>query len=98
MTEAIELAFYLKKSGFIPDQVQDFYPTPGTLSTVMYRTGIDPRSGKSVHIPGESEKRQQRALLQFNRKENAALVKEALRQVAGVSSGGDLPSVSSQRP
>ena len=80
LAEAIELALYLKKSGFIPDQVQDFYPTPGTLSTAMYHTGIDPRSGKSIHVPGEREKRLQRALLQFNRKENAALVREALRE------------------
>ena len=80
LTEAIELALYLKKSGFIPDQVQDFYPTPGTLSTVMYHTGIDPRNGASVHVPGEREKRLQRALLQFNRKENSALVREALRK------------------
>jgi len=80
LTEAVELALYLKKSGFIPDQVQDFYPTPGTLSTVMFHTGIDPRSGASVHVPLEREKRLQRALLQFNRKENAALVREALRE------------------
>ncbi|MCL2602820.1 MAG: DUF3362 domain-containing protein, partial [Treponema sp.] len=78
--EAIELALYLKQSGFVPDQVQDFYPTPGTLSTVMYHTGVDPRSGESVHVPGEREKRLQRALLQFNRKENAATVQQALRQ------------------
>jgi uncharacterized radical SAM protein YgiQ len=80
LTEAIELALYLKKSGFVPDQVQDFYPTPGTLSTVMYRTGIDPRSGEGIHVPGEREKRLQRALLQFHRKENAATVRKALRQ------------------
>jgi hypothetical protein len=46
----------------------------------MYHTGIDPRSGESVHVPGEREKRLQRALLQFNRKENRALVREALRE------------------
>jgi len=80
LEEAIELALYLKETGFIPDQVQDFYPTPGTLSTVMYHTGIDPRSGESIHIPPEREKHLQRALLQFNRKENRALVREALKQ------------------
>ena len=79
LAEAVELALYLKKSGFVPDQVQDFYPTPGTLSAAMYHTGIDPRNGASIHVPGEREKRLQRALLQFNRKENSALVREALR-------------------
>ena len=63
LQDAEELARYLKKSGFIPEQVQDFYPTPGTLSTVMYHTGIDPRSGEKIHVPGEKERRQQRALL-----------------------------------
>jgi len=80
LDEAIELALYLKKSGFIPDQVQDFYPTPGTLSTTMYHTGIDPRRGTKIHVPGEREKRLQRALLQFDRKENVKLVREALRE------------------
>jgi len=79
LEEAIELALYLKKSGFVPDQVQDFYPTPGTLSTVMYHTGLDPRSGESIHVPGEREKRLQRALLHFNRKENSRLAREALK-------------------
>ena len=63
LEDAEELARYLKKSGFIPDQIQDFYPTPGTLSTVMYHTGFDPRSGENIHVPGERERRQQRALL-----------------------------------
>ncbi|MCL2374691.1 MAG: YgiQ family radical SAM protein, partial [Treponema sp.] len=79
LSEAIELALYLKKSGFVPDQTQEFYPTPGTLSTAMYHTGIDPRDGTNIHIPGEREKRLQRALLHFNRKENLKLVTEALR-------------------
>ena len=78
LEDTIELALFLKQSGFIPDQVQDFYPTPGTLSTAMYRTGIDPRTGNSIYVPGEREKRLQRALLHFNRKENASLVREAL--------------------
>jgi uncharacterized radical SAM protein YgiQ len=81
MKEAVELALYLKKTRFLPDQVQDFYPTPGTLSTVMYHTGLDPRTMEAVYIPrGEREKRLQRSLLQFNRKENLALVREALRE------------------
>ena len=80
LSDAAELALYLKKSGFIPDQVQDFYPTPGTLSTTMYHTGLDPRGGESIHVPGEREKHLQRALLQFNRKENRVLAREALRE------------------
>ena len=78
LQDAAELALYLKKSGFVPDQVQDFYPTPGTLSTVMYHTGIDPRSGEKIHIPGEREKHLQRSLLHFNKKENRSLVIKAL--------------------
>ena len=63
LKDAQELAHYLKKNGFVPDQVQDFYPTPGTLSTVMFHTGIDPRSGEPIYVPGEKEKHQQRAML-----------------------------------
>jgi radical SAM superfamily enzyme YgiQ (UPF0313 family) len=81
LQEAVELALYLKKTRFIPDQVQDFYPTPGTLSTAMYHTGLDPRTMEAIYVPrGEREKRLQRGLLQFNRKENHALVREALRE------------------
>ncbi len=80
MEDAIELALSLKRDGFVPDQVQDFYPTPGTLSTAMYRTGLDPRSMQPIHVPkGERERKLQRALLQFNRPENRRLVVEALR-------------------
>jgi radical SAM superfamily enzyme YgiQ (UPF0313 family) len=71
----------MKKSGFVPDQVQDFYPTPGTLATVMYRTGLDPRTMTPVYAArGEREKKLQRALLQFNHPENRRLVSEALRE------------------
>ncbi|QQO09769.1 YgiQ family radical SAM protein [Breznakiella homolactica] len=81
LEDAVELALYLKKSRFVPDQVQDFYPTPGTLSTAMYRTGIDPRTMEPVSVPrGDREKRLQRALLQFNRRESKNLVLEALRK------------------
>jgi uncharacterized radical SAM protein YgiQ len=81
LNDAVELALYLKKSHFIPDQVQDFYPTPGSLSTVMYRTGLDPRTMSPVYVPrGEREKRLQRSLLQFNHPENRKLVLEALRE------------------
>lgn len=79
LKDAVELALYLKKWGYSPEQVQDFYPTPGTVSTVMYYTGIDPLTGKSVYVAQDyNEKKLQRALLQFSRPENAALVREAL--------------------
>jgi uncharacterized radical SAM protein YgiQ len=80
LEDAIALALYLKQSRFIPDQVQDFYPTPGTLSTVMYRTGLDPRTMEAIYVPrGEGEKKLQRALLQFNRPEQRPLVIKALQ-------------------
>jgi uncharacterized radical SAM protein YgiQ len=64
MKEAEELIRYLKKTGFVPEQTQDFYPTPGTMSTVMYHTGIDPRSMKPVYVPkGDKERKKQRELL-----------------------------------
>jgi uncharacterized radical SAM protein YgiQ len=79
LKEAIELALYLKESGFIPDQVQDFYPTPGTLSTCIFFTGIDPFTKKEIYTPmSEEEKRMQKALLHFNKPENYYLVKKAL--------------------
>ena len=86
LNEAIETALYLKKTGFVPDQVQDFYPTPGSLATAMYYTGFNPhREGADGHLEkvyvarGGHERRLQRALLQFNKRENVNLVKEALR-------------------
>jgi uncharacterized radical SAM protein YgiQ len=83
LAEAIELAEYLRDSGFIPDQVQDFYPTPGTLATAMYWTGRDPLSGEEVYVArGERERAMQRALLHYRRVENRELVLEALR-IAG---------------
>ncbi len=79
LEEAIELAVYLKGSHFIPEQVQDFYPTPGTLSTCMYYTGIDPLTGQNIYVPKTlAEKAMQRALLQFSRPENYERVREAL--------------------
>ena len=81
LREAVELALFLKKEGFIPDQVQDFYPTPGSLSTCMFVTGIDPQTGENVYVPrGEREKRMQRALLHFHKPENRTLVREALTE------------------
>jgi len=79
LEDAVELAEYCRDSGFIPDQVQDFYPTPGTVSTCMYYTGLDPRTMNKVYVPrGGRERRMQRALLQFNRRENRRIVREAL--------------------
>ena len=76
---AIELAQYIKSMKYTPEQVQDFYPTPGSLSTTMYYTGINPITGENVYIPKEQkEKNMQRALLQFTVPENHRLVKEAL--------------------
>jgi uncharacterized radical SAM protein YgiQ len=76
---AAELAVYLKKSRFAPDQAQDFYPTPGTLSTVMYRTGLDPRTMDAIHVPGPREKKLQRALLYFSKPEQRSAAAEALK-------------------
>ena len=79
LKDAVELALCLKRDGYAPEQVQDYYPTPGTASTVMYYTGIDPLKMKPVYVATDyHEKQLQRALLQFNRPQNAALVREAL--------------------
>ena len=81
MNDAVEMALWLKKWGYSPEQVQDFYPTPGTISTVMYYTGINPMTAKAVYVTTDyHEKQLQRALLQFSRPENANLVREALRR------------------
>ncbi len=80
MSDAVEMALWLKKWGYSPEQVQDFYPTPGTISTVMYYTGIHPMTGKHVYVTTDyHEKQLQRAMLQYSRPENANLVREALR-------------------
>jgi radical SAM superfamily enzyme YgiQ (UPF0313 family) len=77
--DAVKLAEYLHHIGRQPEQVQDFYPTPGTLSTCMYYTGIDPRTMKPVYVPRTAhEKALQRALLQWMRPEKKRLVVEAL--------------------
>ncbi|ALU36777.1 YgiQ family radical SAM protein [Clostridium autoethanogenum] len=79
LNAAIELAEYIKSMGYTPEQVQDFYPTPGSLSTTMYYTGINPLSGEKVYVPkSQKEKNEQRALLQFSVPKNYNLVKEAL--------------------
>ncbi len=80
MKAAVELAEYLRDLGYMPEQVQDFYPTPSTISTCMYYTGLDPRTMKPVYVPtNPHEKAMQRALIQYRRPENRELVEEALR-------------------
>ena len=80
LEDAIEMALWLKKEHYNPEQVQDFYPTPGTVSTVMYATGIHPLTGERVYVCRDyHEKQLQRALLQPNVPKNAPLVREALR-------------------
>ncbi len=93
LADAIELALCLKRNGYAPEQVQDYYPTPGTASTVMYYTGINPLNMKPVYVATDyREKQMQRALLQYNRPQNADLVREALT-LAGrtdlIGYGGD---------
>lgn len=79
LKEAIELAEYLRDLGYMPEQVQDFYPTPSTLSTVMYYTGLDPRDMKPVYVcRNPHEKAMQRALIQYRNPKNYDLVYEAL--------------------
>ncbi|MDD3164956.1 MAG: YgiQ family radical SAM protein, partial [Oscillospiraceae bacterium] len=79
MKEAVELAEYLRDLGYMPEQVQDFYPTPSTISTVMYDTGLDPRTMKPVYVPTDPhEKAMQRALIQYRNPKNYYLVWEAL--------------------
>ena len=79
LKEAIELAEYLRELGYMPEQVQDFYPTPSTMSTVMYYTGIDPRNGEKVYTAkNPHEKAMQRALIQYRNPDMYDLVKEAL--------------------
>lgn len=79
LKEAIELAEYLRDWGYMPEQVQDFYPTPSTISTTMYYTGLDPRTMKKVYVPrSPHEKNMQRALIQYRNPDNYDLVYEAL--------------------
>lgn len=81
LKEAVELAEYLRDLGYMPEQVQDFYPTPSTLSTCMYYTGLDPRTMKPVYVPvNPHEKALQRALIQYRNPNNYELVVEALHQ------------------
>lgn len=80
MKEAIALAEYLRDLGYMPEQVQDFYPTPSTISTCMYYTEVDPRTMKPVYVPkNPHEKAMQRALIQYRNPKNYDLVMEALK-------------------
>jgi uncharacterized radical SAM protein YgiQ len=92
MRDAVDMAIWLKKWGYSPEQVQDFYPTPGTISTVMYATGIHPLTGKAVYVCRDyREKQLQRALLQSGKPGNAPLVREALILAGREDLIGDAP-------
>lgn len=81
LKEAIALAEYLRDLGYMPEQVQDFYPTPGTISTCMYYTGLDPRTMKPVFVPKKPrDKAMQRALIQYRNPKNYDLVLSALKE------------------
>ena len=81
LKEAVELAEYCRDLGYMPEQVQDFYPTPSTLSTCMYYTGLDPRDMSPVYVPkNPHEKAMQRALIQYRDPKNRELVLEALEK------------------
>ncbi|MBP5308456.1 MAG: YgiQ family radical SAM protein [Clostridia bacterium] len=87
--EAVELTEYLKSIRFMPEQVQDFYPTPSTRSTCMFYTGIDPDTMEPVYVPrSKEEKRMQRALLQYAKPENRAETEKAYRLVKAGANGG----------
>ncbi len=80
LKEAVKLAEYIRDLGYMPEQVQDFYPTPGTISTCMYYTGLDPRTMEKVYVPkSRKEKEMQRALIQYGNPANHELVMEALK-------------------
>ena len=81
LKEAVELAEYCRDLGYMPEQVQDFYPTPSTMSTCMYYTGLDPRTMEPVYVPkNPHEKAMQRALIQYRDPKNRELVREALEK------------------
>ena len=81
MRDAVELAEAVRDMGYMPEQVQDFYPTPSTMSTCMYYTGVDPRTMEPVYVARDPhEKAMQRALIQYRKPENWRLVKEALER------------------
>ena len=82
LEDGVELALFLKEYGFVPDQVQDFYPIPGTLATCMYYTGLNPLTMEEVYVAKSmEEKKMQRALIHFHKKENRGLVEKALARI-----------------
>ncbi|MDD2417431.1 MAG: YgiQ family radical SAM protein [Oscillospiraceae bacterium] len=92
INQAIELAVFLKKEGLRPEQVQDFYPTPGTISTCMFYTGLDPYTLKPVYVPRtQAEKAKQRALLQYYRPQNRNIVLAALKSAGRTDLIGNRP-------
>ena len=92
LRDAVDLAEYLRDTGHHPEQVQDFYPTPSTLSTVMYYTGLDPRTMQPVYVPkNPHEKAMQRALMQYRDPKNDALVREALEKAGRTDLIGNGP-------
>ena len=95
LEDAVELALFLKEYGFVPDQVQDFYPTPGTLSTCMYYTEMDPLTMEPVYVAKTAEeKKMQRALIHFHKNENRKTVEKALAKAGKQEL---IPLLSSQR-
>lgn len=101
INDAIELALFLKKEGLHPEQVQDFYPTPGTVSTCMFYTGLDPMTMKEVYVPRTmAEKAEQRALLQYFKPENRDIVRKALKKAGrfDLIGNGKNALVSEDRP
>ena len=93
LDEAIELAEYCRDLGYMPEQVQDFYPTPSTMSTAMYYTGVDPRTMQPVYVPkSPHEKALQRALIQYRDPKNHDLVLEALRKAGRMDLVGFEPT------
>ncbi len=93
LRDAVELALFLKKEGLHPEQVQDFYPTPGTISTCMFYTGLDPYTMKPIYVPRTAaEKAEQRALLQYFRPENRDKVRAALKRAGRADLIGNGPN------
>ena len=92
LKDAVELALFLKREKIRPEQVQDFYPTPGTISTCMFYTGLDPYTMKEVYVAKtEKEKAMQRALLQYFNPQNQGLVIEALKKAGRLDLIGTSP-------
>ena len=92
LSDAVELAVFLKKQGIHPRQVQDFYPTPGTISTCMFYTGLDPYTMEPVYVAKTPEEKQmQRALLQYFKPENRKIIEQALRKTGKTKLMGNSP-------